>query len=284
MTTEHVSTRGTVTSNRLAMVVALAVILASLAVVAAASGAAGVRPTGAQLPSRAQGATPETIATPGGPQELPCASTLGFERTLDACVAFVNTLPDAGAVTLAISGQTDAALSDIEFAEFADFVPVTVTEPRQLELLGGAAGDGPLATLDVSLEPGIAYVIVAWETYEQVEPILSAVPIDLAPVGADEARVAFFHGVTDAAALAVTGVPVPLDASILPGEATDADTIDAGSVDVEVVPGEVRDQVLFGDELQFEPGVSYLVLLAGTTGVGNTTFVYASAPTATGGD
>ncbi len=245
-------------------------------------GVVAPRPTVAiRQPGASPVATPADmtpIATPRDSADTRCSVVLGTGDDGDACIAFVQAIPALDAVDLSLGDAAPA--TGITFGDYVDFIAVASDDDVPVQITDSAAPDLLIADASLDLQPDLAYVVVLEQAYDGDGPTLTAVPIDLAPLGADESRLAFHHAVTDAAQLAVLGLAPPSDEAISPAETTDPITIEAGAFAVEVVPANEPDDVLATLDLQVEPGLSYLVIVAGTTGDQTVQVIYSAAPVA----
>lgn len=209
-------------------------------------------------------ATPTTIA--------PCSSVIGVGSAGDACVAVVNTL--AGPVALGPGASSGLTGGDIPAGAFVDFAAVP----------GGDLDPGDLPTTgatDLTLAGGRAYVLVIGQAYDQLGPSVALAPIDLSRLPEGQSRLAFHHAVTDAADLGFVPDGLPEGSALLPGETTEGIAVASGSVRFDVLPALDRSILLATLTADLEPGISYLVIVGGTTADGSLRVVYAAAPVAT---
>ena len=221
------------------------------------------------------------IATPQISAETRCSVVLGTGEDGDACVAFVQAIPALDPVDLTLGESDDTTATDVAFGNYVDFDVVSVDRDLSVRITDSASPDLLIVDASLDLQPDIAYVVVLEQAYDGDGPTLTAVPIDLTPLGPEESRLAFHHAVTDAAQLSVLGLESPSDEEIVPGKTTDQITVEAGSFAVEVVPGNEPTEVLATLDLQLEPGLSYLVIVGGTTGDQSVQVLYAAAPVGT---
>lgn len=243
------------------------------------------KPTGAIRQPEASPATMQSsatpIATPPSTTATRCSVVLGIGASGDACVAFVQAVPGLDAVDLTLGEGDDATETDIAFGDYVDFAAVSSGDEMSVQVNDSASPDLHIAEASLNLQPDVAYAVVLEQAYDGDGPVLTAVPIDLAPLGPDESRLMFHHAVTDAAQLSVLGLPAPSDQQIAPGETTSPITVEAGPFSVDVVPGDEPDDVLASLDVQLEASLSYIVIVAGTTGDQTVQVVYAAAPVAT---
>ncbi len=221
------------------------------------------------------------IATPGSDADTRCSVVLGIGDEGDACVAIVNAVLLGDAVDFTVPDAADTTATGVGAGEYVDFVAVPAGDESAVEVTDTAAPDVVIADAALDLAPDIAYVIVLEQVYDESTPTLTAVPFDLAPLGTDEARVAFHHAVSDADQLSVLGLDAPSDEGILPGETTDPIDLTGGDYEIDVVPGNAPDQTLATLNVQLEADISYLVIMGGSTGDQTVTVIYAAAPVAT---
>jgi hypothetical protein len=212
---------------------------------------------------------------------VPCSVLLGIGEETDACLSVVNALPGPDGIMLSLAGTTSDDLSDLAFGAFVDFFPITPGGTTDVRIMAADGSESLLGESAVALEPGTAYVLVASLQYDAEEPTVTAVPVNLGPLPAGKARVAIHHAVTDAAELALQGVPAPLSDGVDPGASTDGAILDAGSYGVTLVPAGDPEIPLAELTLEIEPGLSYIAVIAGTTGDQSILLLYAAAPVST---
>ncbi len=245
-------------------------------------------PTVARLQPEASPIGDQAVATPVGTPgnestaDVRCTEVFGTGDEGDACVAFVHAVPTLEPVDFTLEGGDEAAASDVAFGNFVDFIAVS-TNDVTVEISDTASPDLLITESSLELQPDRAYALVLEQAYNQDAPTVTAVPIDLAPLGPEASRLVFHHSVSDADELSVLGLAPPFDARIAPGATTDPITVDAGASSIDVVPGNERDDVLATLTVQLEPGISYLVIIGGTTSDTPLAVIYAAAPVALGG-
>lgn len=229
------------------------------------------------------GATPAgtPITTPGSDIDTRCSVVLGIGDDGDACVAFVNALLPGGAVDFTVADSSRSTATGVGAGEYVDFVPVPADGGSAFEVRDTATPEVVIAEAALELDPDIAYVVVLQQAYDESTPNLIAVPVDLAPLGTDEARIAFHHAVSDADQLSVLGLDGPSDEGILPGETTGSIDLAGGDYGIDIVPGNAPDQILATLDVQLEADLSYVVIIGGSTGDQTLTVIYAAAPVAT---
>lgn len=242
---------------------------------------------GAQSTPAAASTDIGTIGTPAAATPSPslarsvdCSTVLAIGAATDACVAFVNAVPSSGPVSFTVDGVSNPGAEGVDSGDFADFSAVPTAADLNIQAVVGDAPDEVLAEEIMTLDAGVAYVVVLEQRYDQDGATLVAIPLDLSPPGDGASRVAFHHAVTDAAGLSVIGLDAPSDESILPGETTDPIDVQAGDYELSISPANDQEQVLAGLPLQLESDLSYLVIIGGTTGDQTVTVIYAAAPVA----
>ncbi len=228
------------------------------------------------------GATPAgtPIATPGSDADTPCSVILGIGDEGDACAAFVNAVLVGDAVDFSVSDAPDATAIGVEAGEYVDFVSVPAGDST-FDVTDTAGTEVVITEAALDLDADVAYVIVLEQGYDESRPALTAVPLDLAPLSADRARIAVHHAVSDADQLSFLGLDAPSGAAIPPGETTDPIDLASGEYGIDVVPGNAPDQILVTLDVQLEAELSYLLIIGGSTGDQTVTVIYAAAPVAT---
>jgi hypothetical protein len=171
-------------------------------------------------------------------------------------------------------------VASLSFEGFADFTAFSPDE--RLEIAITPAGDAATMALEEAfeLEADQAYVLVVENRFPDYALDLTLLPLNLAPLATDQARVMLYHAVSDAGPLAVLGLPQPLDQGIEANASSEPAEILAGRYEVTVVPDEARETVLMQGELQLEAGLSYVVVLTGLTTDATVIFAFAAAPVA----
>ena len=221
------------------------------------------------------------IATPQPTTNARCSVVLGIGDEGDACVAFVQAIPGLEPADLTLGDGDEPNATGIVFGDYVDFIAAPTAREVQVQITGNASSGLLIADAALTLEPDVAYVVVLEQAYDGDGPALTAVPVDLAPLGPEESRVSFHHAVTDAAPLSVLGLTAPSDKEIGPGQTTDPIIVEAGSITVDVVPGNDPNDVLATLAPELEPGLSYLIVISGTTGDETVQIIYSAAPVAT---
>lgn len=253
----------------------------------------GLHPSPRGAPAEASAPGPLTLATPAAPPttgtpaatpssgaDTNCSVVLGIGAATDACLAYVNAVPESDPVSFIPTSTDNASAEGLGTGEFADFTAAPSTNEFTVQVVADGAPDDVVAEQSFPIEAGIAYVVVLEQRYDESGASLVAVPLNLAPVGEDSSRVAFHHAVTDAAGLSVSGLGAPADPAILPGETTDPVDVAAGTYEVSIGPANDPEQVLATLGVELEPDLSYLVIVGGTTGDDTVTVIYAAAPVA----
>lgn len=239
-----------------------------------------VQPSGSDLIATPSTAT--TIASPISEVNAPCSVVLETGDVGDSCVAFVQAVPGLDAVDLSIGTGGGATATNVAYGEYVDFIATPTDEDVTVQITNSVSPEALIADESLSLLPDVAYVVILEQAYDEGEPTLSAVPIDLAPLGPEESRLAFHHSVTDADALSILGFASPSDEEITPGATTDQIIVDSGASDVDVVPANNRDDILATLNLQLEPKLSYLLIVGGSTSDQSVSVIYTAAPVAAG--
>lgn len=269
------TSRATSNIRRTGTVLALATLLSVPASVS------GMVP-GRGLTSNQSAATPagSPVALPVNGADERCTTVLAIGDDGDACVAFVNALPESDPVDVSLAGVNGSIATDVNTGDYVDFVAVPADDTSTFTAIDSSAPDLVTGEGALSLDPGIAYVVILERAFDASTPSLTAVPLDLAPLGEETARVAFHHAISDAAQISVLGLNAPSDKEIQPGETTTPIDLPAGQLQVDVVPGNAQDVSLATLDLQLEADLSYLVILGGTTGDQTVAIIYAASPVA----
>ena len=267
----------------------VALVAIALALMAALDpvGASKARPVAAVRQGEATPAATPVAPAPATPAETPardanaaCSIVLGIGDTSSACVAWVNAVPDSDPVSFS-ADQGGSLAEGLAYGDFADFTAVPSTDVLSVQATLDGESDDIVAEASVPLDASVAYVIVLEQRYDGEGSALVAVPLDLGALGNGTARLAFHHAVTDAAGLSVSGLDPPSDAAIAPGETTRPIDVAAGQYAATVTPANDAETTLATLDLELEPDLSYLVIVAGTTGDDSVTVIYAAAPVAT---
>ena len=206
-------------------------------------------------------------ATPAA-SGIDCAEALGarVQGIGDAgvgCVNFVHAAPDAPAVDIVIDdGAT--SVRDLAFGQATGYVGLPADTINVKVVPRGASLDKAVIDVDVTLEPGRAYEVLAVGPVAEIAPAIF--PVDLAALESmDEAAVRVIHASPDAPGVdiapdggdpLVTNLEFPKDSGYL--------TVPAGEYDLEVRPTGTKDVALQLDPIEVEAGKVYSVVAIGT--------------------
>jgi len=191
----------------------------------------------------------------------PCTEVLGLEGTSeDACVRVVHAAPGSGAVDVYVNDSP--LITGLDFGTATEYVALPSGEGRAVRVTAAETPiEEAIIEVDIALEAGQAYEILATGEQDNLEVLTSGV--DLRPVPEDQARFRVIHASPDAG-----GVDVAIEEGATLSEGIDFRgiaeyiAIDEGEYTIQVrVAGEQT--VALSTELAVEPGTVYDVVAVG---------------------
>jgi len=178
----------------------------------------------------------------------------------DPTVRVVHASPDAPAVDILVDGQPVA--QNLAFGSATEYAPLTPGD-HQVQVVPTGGGQ-PVLDQAVTLEGDNAYILAAVGQLANIQ--LQANQVDVSELAPGQARVRVVHAVPDGPAVdvAIAGSQEPLIQGVEFPNASDYQTTEAGTYDLEVRNAETGETLLTAPGVAVESGLVYDVYALGT--------------------
>jgi len=131
--------------------------------------------------------------------ELPCGVVLGGSGGTDGCVRVVHASADTPTFNVLIDDGETPLVTGVEFASGSGFVPVPPGKHSVTLVATNPDSDEPLREINVEIDSGTAYDLVAVDLRAQLD--VRVVALDLSPLGAGQARLKMAHAMPNQSGL-----------------------------------------------------------------------------------
>jgi hypothetical protein len=196
----------------------------------------------------------ETSVTPS------CSEILGVGTPDDACVRVINTSPDSPAIDVYVNDTL--LVENLAYGENTIHAALPGGDDRTIKVVPtGSTLDDAAIDEGADLDAGEAYTLIVRNNWDDAG--LGVAEDDLAPLPADQSRLAVIHASPDSPDFDVV---ITDGGSLFEGvgfeDETDDVVVDSGTYDIQFRDG---DTVLFRTEtLELEPGWTYYLVSIGS--------------------
>ncbi len=208
--------------------------------------------------------------------ETHCSTVLGIGTPDDACVRVMHASPDAPAVDVYVNDSL--IVEGLEFGASTDFIALPQGDDREVKIVpSGSPIDNSVFDTKVDLVSGHAYELIAVDMVKDINAMWE--DVDLSPLPQGQSRVRVIHAAPDVDGIDVVVTDGPeLFKGVDFKDATDYETLDAGTYDIQVKHGD--DVLIRVTDLVVEPNTVYDIVAIGRSDDGSLKLVALTAPAA----
>ena len=191
--------------------------------------------------------------------ETHCSTVLGIGTPDDACVRVMHASPDAPAVDVYVNDSL--IVEGLEFGASTDFIALPQGDDREVKIVpSGSPIDNSVFDTKVDLVSGHAYELIAVDMVKDINAMWE--DVDLSPLPQGQSRVRVIHAAPDVDGIDVVVTDGPeLFKGVDFKDATDYETLDAGTYDIQVKHGD--DVLIRVTDLVVEPNTVYDIVAIG---------------------